>query len=92
MTKAGHTHARRALVEGAWAYRDRAQVSRHRQRRLAKQPKSIQASSWQAQGRLGQRSRHLVARGKQAHVVPVAIARALAGCMWAMAKEVPVIP
>jgi transposase len=29
ITKAGHMHARRALVEGAWAYRDPAKVSRH---------------------------------------------------------------
>jgi transposase len=32
--KAGNSHARRALVEGAWAYRSPAQVSRHLQRRL----------------------------------------------------------
>jgi transposase len=29
MTKAGNTHARRALVEGAWSDRDPANVSRH---------------------------------------------------------------
>ena len=34
ITKAGNTHARRALVEGAWAYRDPAKVSRHLQLRL----------------------------------------------------------
>jgi transposase len=52
MTKAGHTHARRVLVEGAWAYRYPAKGSRHRQLRLEKQPKIIQDISWQAQGRL----------------------------------------
>jgi transposase len=34
LTKAGNTHARRALVEGAWAYRYPAKVSRHLQLRL----------------------------------------------------------
>ena len=29
ITKAGNTHARRALVEGAWAYRYPAKISRH---------------------------------------------------------------
>jgi len=29
ITKTGHTHARRALVEGAWAYRDPTTVRRH---------------------------------------------------------------
>jgi transposase len=42
ITKAGNTHARRALVEGAWAYRYPAKVSRHLQLRLEKQPKIIQ--------------------------------------------------
>jgi transposase len=41
LTKAGNTHARRALVEGAWAYRHPAKVSRHLQRRLETQPKVI---------------------------------------------------
>jgi transposase len=34
ITKAGNTHARRALVEGAWAYRYPAKVSRHLHLRL----------------------------------------------------------
>ena len=34
ITKAGNTHARRALVEGAWAYRYPAKISRHLQWRL----------------------------------------------------------
>jgi transposase len=92
ITKAGNTHARRALVEGAWAYRYPAKVSRHLQLRLETHPKIIQDISWKAQVRLCQRYRRLVARGKHANVVTVAIARELAGFMWAIAKEIPVIP
>ena len=92
MTKAGTPHARRARVEGAWAYRSPAQVSRHLPPRLEHQPKVIQDISWKAQARRCTRDRHLVARGKHAHQVVVAMARALAGCLWAMAKEVPVLP
>src|SRR6266511_2621924 len=92
ITKAGNTHARRALVEGAWAYRYPAKVSRHLQLRLEKPPKIIQDISWKAQVRLCKRYRHLIARGKHANVVTVAIARELAGFMWAIAKQVPVIP
>jgi hypothetical protein len=33
----------------------------------------------------------LVARGKHAHVVTVAMARELTGCMWAIAKEVAIV-
>jgi transposase len=92
MTKAGNTHARRALVEGAWAYRYPAKVSRHLQLRREKQPHRIQDIRWKAQVRLCKRYRRLVARGKHANVVTVAIARELAGCMWAIAKQVPVTP
>jgi transposase len=92
MTKAGHTHARRALVEGAWAYRSPAKVSRHLQLRLERQPKIIQDISWKAQVRLCKRSRRLIARGKHANGVTVAMARELVGFMGAIAKEIPVTP
>jgi transposase len=91
ITKAGNTHARRVLVEGAWAYRYPATVSRHVQLRLEKQPTVIQDIRWKAQGRLCKRYRRLVSRGKHANVVTVAIARELTGFMWAIAKEVPIV-
>jgi transposase len=92
ITKAGNTPARRALVEGAWAYRYPAKVSRPLQRRLEHPPKIIQDISCKAPVRLCQRDRQLIARGKHANVVTVAMARELAGCLWAMAKQVPVTP
>jgi transposase len=92
ITKAGNTHARRALVEGAWAYRYPAKVSRHLQLRLETQPKAIQAISWKAQVRLCKRYRRLIARGKHANQVVVAIARELVGFMWAIAQQVTVTP
>jgi transposase len=76
MTKTGHTHARRALVEGAWAYRYPAKVSRPLQLRLEQLPKAIQAMSWQAHVRLCKRYRQRMAKGKHANQVGVAIARA----------------
>jgi transposase len=92
ITKAGNTHARRALVEGAWAYRYPAKVSRHLQLRREKQAKVIQDLSWKAQVRLCKRYRRLMARGKHANQVVVAIARELVGFMSAMAKQIPVTP
>jgi transposase len=92
ITKAGNTHARRALVEGAWAYRYPATVSRHLQLRLEKQPKVIQDISWKAQVRLCKRYRRLGARGNHANVVTVAMARELAGFLGAIAQQVPVTP
>jgi transposase len=90
ITTAGHTHARRALVDGAWAYRDPAQVSRHLQRRLETPPKAIQDISGNAHVRLGTRDRRLMARGTPANPVVVAMAREVVGFMWAMAQPVTV--
>src|SRR6266446_6739883 len=90
MTKTGNTHARRVLVEGAWAYRYPAKVSRQLQLRLEHQPQMIQDISWKAQVRLCKRYQRLVAKGKHANVVTVAIARELVGFVWAIAKKVPI--
>jgi len=87
MTTAGHTHARRVLVEGAWAYRYPAKSSRHLPRRLATHPKVTQDLSGKAQVRRCQRYRRPGARGKPAHGVTVAMARALTGVMGAMAEQ-----
>jgi transposase len=89
ITKAGNAHARRALVEGAWASRYPATVSRHLQLRLEKAPKRLQDISWKAHVRLCKRYRRLSARGKHANQVVVALARELIACMWALAQEVP---
>jgi transposase len=79
ITKTGNAHARRALIEGAWADRYPAQVSRHLQLRLGQRPKPLQDLSWKAQVWRCKRSRHLMARGKPPNRVVVAIARALVG-------------
>jgi hypothetical protein len=92
ITTAGNSHARRALLEGAWAYRSPAKVRRHLQLRLEKVPQPIQDRSWKAQVRRCKRYRQLRARGKNAHPVVVAIARELRAFMWARAQEVPLTP
>jgi len=55
ITNPGNAQARRARIEGAWASRYPATVSRHLQLRWEKRPKAGQDSSWQAQGRLWKR-------------------------------------
>jgi transposase len=89
ITKSGNTHARRVLVESAWAYRHPAKVSAHLQRRLEHQPQALQDLSWRAQVRLCKRFRHLSARGKHVNEVVVAIARELSGFLWAIARSLP---
>jgi transposase len=89
ITRAGNSRARRALIEGAWAYRYPANVSEHLQRRIGTLPKPIQDIGWKAQLRLCKRFRRLTARGKHPNVAVTAIARELLAFMWAIAKEVP---
>jgi transposase len=91
-TTAGTTPARRALVEGAWASRSPAQVRRHRPLRREKHPKALPAIRWKAQVRPCQRDRTLIAHGKHANQVVVAMARALMGFLWAIAQEGPGTP
>ncbi|MGH8471675.1 MAG: IS110 family transposase [Gammaproteobacteria bacterium] len=89
ITKAGNAHARRTIIEGAWAYRYNAKVSRPIQQRQESLPQAIRDIAWKAQVRLCKRYRRLVAKGKNPNVVVVAIARELAAFMWAIARQVP---
>jgi transposase len=90
ITKSGNGRARRALVEGAWAYRYPAKVSEHIRKRIEHLPKIAQDIGWKAQVRLCSRFRKLHGRGKHANVVVTAIARELTAFMWAIAKEIPI--
>ncbi|MEO7794472.1 MAG: IS110 family transposase [Thermoanaerobaculia bacterium] len=86
ITKCGNSHARRILVEAAWAYRHPARVGRRLLARSEKLPPSIRAIAWKAQVRLAARYRRLAARGKPHQVVVTAIARELTGFLWAIAR------
>ena len=86
ITKAGSGLARRALVEGAWSYRMQARVSPKLLARLASLPQAVRDIAWKGQLRMCQRYRHLVAAGKAKVVVITAIAREMAGFIWAIAR------
>ena len=88
ITKAGNSSARRALVEAAWAYQFTAKVSGLIARRQAKVPKAVLDIAWKAQVRLCSRFRSLAARGVSRNKIVVAIARELAGFVWAIAQRV----
>jgi hypothetical protein len=55
------------------------------------QPKPIRALAWKAQLRLCARYRRLARTGKPANVVTAAIARELAGFLWAVARQVRIL-
>jgi transposase len=89
LTKAGNKAARRLLIEAAWCYRFPARVSRELRLRQEEQPRPIREIAWKAQLRLCARYRRLARSGKPANVVTAAIARELAGFIWAIARRVP---
>jgi len=89
ITKTGNGHVRRVLIEAAWAYRFPARISRVLRDRQQGLPQKVCNISWDAQSRLCNRYRKLLARGKTKQVIVTAIARELAAFMWAMAREVP---
>ena len=88
ITKTGNGHVRRVLVEAAWCYRFQARKTAHLQRRAEKASEAVQAIAWEAQKRLCGRYRHLMRKGKLKVQVCTAIARELAGFIWAIACEV----
>jgi transposase len=87
ITKTGNRHARRALVEAAWAYRMPARVSRLLLKRQEDVPEQVCRIAWKAQLRLCTRFRRMAARGKVKQKAVTAIARELSAFLWAMAKQ-----
>jgi transposase len=92
ITKAGNSSARRLLIEAAWSYRFPARLSRELLLRQENQPKPIRDIAWKGQVRLCARYRRLARTGKPANIVTTAIARELTGFVWAIARQVTVIP
>jgi transposase len=88
ITKAGNSSARRALVEAAHAYQHRAAVTPVIARRQSGIPKAVTDIAWKAQLRLCARFRKLSARGLTRNKIVVAMARELAGFVWAIAQQV----
>jgi transposase len=86
ITKTGNAHARRLLTEAAWNYRFRPRLGYQAQRRAEDLPQAIRDLAWKAQLRLTARFARLAARGVQINKVCVAVARELAGFVWAIAS------
>lgn len=86
ITKAGNSSARRALIEAAQAYAHPARVSWVIARRQVHASKRSCDIAWKAQLRLCARFGRLAARRLPRNKVIVAVARELAGFVWAIAR------
>ena len=87
ITRAGNKRVRRLLVETAWHYRHRYNVSKALKQRRAGQPQWAIDIADRAHHRLGKRYWYLVNNGKMPCKATVAIARELSGFIWSVFKE-----
>ena len=90
ITKTGNHFVRRALIEAAWAYQHPARVTPVIARRQSRLPKHARDIAWKAQLRLCARFRRLRARRLNKNKAVVAVARELAGFVWAIVRGVKI--
>ena len=88
ITKTGNAHLRRILVEAAWSYRHRPSVRGELKQRQKNTSQEVKEIAWKAQIRLHSRYARLTARGKLKQQVVTAVARELAGFVWAIGVAV----
>ena len=88
ITKAGNSAARRMLVEMAWHYQHAARVTPIIAKRQEDLPKAVTDIAWKAQLRLNAKFKRLLARRVMKTKAVVAVARELAGFVWAIGREV----
>jgi transposase len=89
ITRTGNALVRRLLVETAWHYQHRPSVGVALTRRRQGQPGRVIAIADKAQQRLCRRFRRLAEQHKPAPKIAVAIARELAGFLWAALQPTP---
>jgi transposase len=89
ITRTGNALVRRLLVETAWHYQHRPGIGVALARRRKGQPRHVIGIADKAQQRLCRRFRRLAEHHKPAPKIAVAIARELAGFLWAALQPVP---
>ncbi len=89
ITKAGNAHIRRVLVEAAWAQRHCDIVSKPLAERRRGCPPEVVGIAKKAQTRLHRRYLRMTGRNKPYQVTVVAVARELAGFVWAIGQHIP---
>lgn len=91
ISKTGNAHVRRLLVESAWHYRRQPRMSKELRERSIGIAPGVCAIAWKAQSRLHNRLRKLLGRGKHPAEAVTAVARELAGFIWAIGQAEPLL-
>lgn len=87
ITRAGNSHVRWILVEAAWHYCRPPLMSKALRRRNQGVAEGVRAIAWKAQKRLNNRYYQLARKGKNPQKAVVAVARELAGFLWAVGQQ-----
>jgi transposase len=87
ITKTGNAHLRHVLIESAWHYQRQPGISKALRLRSMGVAPQVCAIVWKAQKRLHHRLQRLIGRGKHPGEAVTAVARELAGLVWAIARE-----
>jgi len=87
ITRTGNKHLRRVLLEAAWNYRMPPRRSYAIRSRSKDVDPSIEAIAWKAQERLHLVYRRMTGRGRLRTLVVTAVARQLAGFIWAIGTK-----
>jgi transposase len=87
ITRAGNGHVRRILIEAAWSYHYQPNMSKAIRKRNEGVAPGVQRLAWKAQKRLHKRLYHLLRKGKSGQKAITAVARELAGFIWAVGQQ-----
>ena len=86
LTRAGNAHVRRILIETAQHYRHRPALGAALRERQAGVSKEVTDIAWEAQQRLSKRLTYLLEQNKPRNNAIAAVARELAGFVWAVGQ------
>jgi len=86
ITKTGNAHMRRVVVEASWHYRHSPISSKAVKQRRRELPPEVLKLVQRADQRLHKKFRKMVNKGKRSTVAAVAVARELAGFIWAVGQ------
>jgi transposase len=84
ITKAGNGHLRRLLIEAAWHYTRNSRTGKRLEQRRQRSPTSAIDAADRALHRLHKKYIRLLMKGKHTNVAVTAVARELAGFIWAV--------
>lgn len=89
ITKTGNGHLRRVVMESAWAYQHRPNVTGFllRRQKNLKISDEVKAIAWKAQQRLHKRYKAFTLRGKNKNQTVTAVGREMLGFIWAIARQ-----